>query len=212
MGEHDTADIGLVVTVASCCTEGIFCKRTLYSIATVHSSHLQTLDLSPEALQARSICLQQEGFRLSHACRAPESPKIAAMYSSGASKSFTASSPAAHMAQLSAAAAAADRHTETAGPSPASVHYTSLTQFQNKVELYRGRSALQLVACLWAAISRKRAPGYGGLALVATPVLGHCPAHSALAFNCRYQVEFMSITHSRLRCNGSVDKLEAGSW
>ena len=81
-----------------------------------------------------------------HACRAPESPKIAAMYSSGTSKSFTASSPAAHMAQLSAAAAAAaDRHTEAAGPSPASVHYTSLTQFQNKVELYRGRSACILV-------------------------------------------------------------------
>lgn len=80
---------------------------------------------------------KQAQFTVAHD-GAPESPKIAAMYSSGASKSFTASSPAAHMAQLSAAAAAADRHTEAAGPSPASVHYTSLNQFQNKVELYRG--------------------------------------------------------------------------
>ena len=119
----------------------------LCSAAAVHSLKLQTLSAyhPPTVHVGTNLCLQLELCLFSHACRAPESPKIAAMYSSGASKSFTAASPAAHMAQLSAAAAAADRHTEAAGPSPASVHYTSLNQFQNKVELYRGRSACTML-------------------------------------------------------------------
>lgn len=47
MGEHDTADIGLGVTVISSCTEAIFRKKMLCSAAAVHSSQLQTLGAAP---------------------------------------------------------------------------------------------------------------------------------------------------------------------
>ena len=57
MGEHDTADTGLMVAVASSCTEGIFRKRMLCSAAAVHSSQLQLLGVPPQAVQAQpSAC------------------------------------------------------------------------------------------------------------------------------------------------------------
>lgn len=66
-----------------------------------------------------------------------ESPKIAALYKAGPSKSFTASTTA--MAQLGLAPESSSS-TVGAGPlSPEEVEYISIAQFQNKVELYRGR-------------------------------------------------------------------------
>ena len=69
---------------------------------------------------------------------ANESPKIAALYKAGPSKSFTASTTA--MAQLGLAPESSGSTVGGGGPmSPEEVEYTSIAQFQNKVELYRGR-------------------------------------------------------------------------
>ena len=65
-----------------------------------------------------------------------ESPKIAALYKAGPSKSFTASTVA--MAQLGLGPESSS--STVGGPlSPEEVEYTSVAQFQNKVELDRGR-------------------------------------------------------------------------
>ena len=67
-----------------------------------------------------------------------ESPRIAALYKAGPSKSFTANTTA--MAQLGLAPESSGSTVGAGGPvSPEEVEYTSIAQFQNKVELYRGR-------------------------------------------------------------------------
>ena len=65
-----------------------------------------------------------------------DSPKIAALYKAGPSKSFTANTTA--LSHLHLAAESSDS-TIGAQITPEDVEYTSNAQFQNRVELYRGR-------------------------------------------------------------------------
>ena len=84
---------------------------------------------------------------------ANDSPKISALYKAGPSKSFTANTTA--MSHLHLAAESSDS-TIGAQITPEDVEYTSITQFQSKVELYRGRyttrfltTALLLCTSMW---------------------------------------------------------------
>lgn len=79
-----------------------------------------------------------------------ESPKIPALYKVGPSKSFTASTAA--ISHLHLAAESSDS-TVGAQITPEEVEYTSITQFQNKVELYRGR-------CVDCSLAQPRLPVY----------------------------------------------------
>ena len=69
---------------------------------------------------------------------ANDSPKISALYKAGPSKSFTAN--VTNLSHLHLAAESSDS-TIGAQITPEDVEYTSITQFQSKVELYRGRCA-----------------------------------------------------------------------
>lgn len=74
---------------------------------------------------------------------ANDSPKIAALYKAGPSKSFTANTTA--LSHLHLAAESSDS-TIGAQITPEDVEYTSNAQFQNRVELYRGRCVLSCCA------------------------------------------------------------------
>jgi hypothetical protein len=78
---------------------------------------------------------QQRAFADLHR-PANDSPKIAALYKAGPSKSFTANTTA--LSHLHLAAESSDS-TIGAQITPEDVEYTSNAQFQNRVELYRGR-------------------------------------------------------------------------
>ncbi|KAL3133733.1 hypothetical protein ABBQ32_008223 [Trebouxia sp. C0010 RCD-2024] len=66
---------------------------------------------------------------------AGDSPKIPALYKVGPSKSFTASTAAISHLNLGAESSGSTIGTQI---TPEEVEYTSITQFQSKVELYRG--------------------------------------------------------------------------
>ncbi|KAA6418559.1 MAG: aurora-like kinase [Trebouxia sp. A1-2] len=101
-------------------------------------SELAELDDHSVASRAKSEFAPK---RQAHFTEAPiyrpanDSPKIAALYKAGPSKSFTANTTA--LSHLHLAAESSDS-TIGAQITPEDVEYTSNAQFQNRVELYRG--------------------------------------------------------------------------